>query len=357
MKQTILFTKTIVSVLFFQLVFVFTINAQGWPPIKNNWEGLSYMSLSDGGGVCITPDITPDVGFTFSFMTLVYFANNNFSGPEIEPVYLYYNLPNGETGIQGPITSASVVTEQIRETFNVPEGIDYYAFFVWDVCFPECFEYSFCTEMSTQLVKNDLGVHSPYPMGNDLFPTNMFECDPSNLAYHYSEYKEICCPGIAAPPPGSTELLPCESIYGPGSSGAVRITEAPRTYSYNPSPCDGVVNGRIIDPNDLESVTAANAFNENLKQTREIKADDYAIFPNPANSNVTVQYTLNESGFVTYEWLDTQGRTIDQLEQNILTTGNYAESFNISSWQPGIYFLKISTPDGVKSLRFIKSAD
>jgi hypothetical protein len=84
----------------------------------------------------------------------------------------------------------------------------------------------------------------------------------------------------------------------------------------------------------------------------EIKSalNNFSVFPNPANSQVTVTGELPIERIIIYNMLSEEG--FDQRVSGGLD--RRSTTFNISNLSPGIYSVKIQTKDGIENSLFIK---
>lgn len=64
-------------------------------------------------------------------------------------------------------------------------------------------------------------------------------------------------------------------------------------------------------------------------------------FPNPFHSFTQISYTLNESGFVTLDVCDLQGRIIETLVNKFQYANRYSVFVDIKELEDGIYFYKL----------------
>ena len=370
MKQGSLFTKIISS--FCLLQFLLSINSyaqvigsgdgySGIPPEKHNWIGFAEMTSSESGTTCVVPYAFPagegEYDYYFYLRTVVFLADDNLSA--YDPLYLYYNLPNGQSNIV-PITNTNPdpllvyvgeITEEIRQEFGEVPPVGYCAMLIFEACMPECTDFEGCGKFSTQLLTHDgNGPFTPYPIGNaeypignGLFPSDIFESDEFGYAFHYTEFKEICCSSDNPYNPNVDD--PC-SGYG----GTVQITQAPNPYPYNPSPCYN--HGLGLKAN-TENVFASLSGQKLEQKNIEAKT---ILFPNPASSNVIIQYQSDQIGLVRLDCMDAQGRILKSIEINSFQKGMYQETIDVSSWQAGIYFIRVSSSEESQTLRFVKSS-
>jgi len=65
------------------------------------------------------------------------------------------------------------------------------------------------------------------------------------------------------------------------------------------------------------------------------------IYPNPANKDLIIKISLNKSQFVEIKFYDIRGSLIKEMASEVLS--KKLHELDISSWIPGIYYIKIQT--------------
>jgi hypothetical protein len=79
-------------------------------------------------------------------------------------------------------------------------------------------------------------------------------------------------------------------------------------------------------------------------------SDKISVFPNPANTSVTIRTAQSDSEFSSVELIDIYGK------QLIIFTGNSTErNIDISSFQSGIYFVRVTFSGSMETIRLIKN--
>lgn len=68
-----------------------------------------------------------------------------------------------------------------------------------------------------------------------------------------------------------------------------------------------------------------------------------SLFPNPASTLVTIQFSIEEAGKVSITATDITGRFIAQIASSEYATGGYEFNWDVSSINAGIYFVKMSS--------------
>lgn len=80
------------------------------------------------------------------------------------------------------------------------------------------------------------------------------------------------------------------------------------------------------------------------------KQNDFALFPNPAKSLITISSTIIGSVKINYEIIDVLGKVVLQNEN----TGSDKFTINVSDLNSGIYFLRIQVNYSVVVKKFVK---
>ncbi len=80
------------------------------------------------------------------------------------------------------------------------------------------------------------------------------------------------------------------------------------------------------------------------------------VYPNPVQSETTLEYTLTEKDHITITIKDVQGRTVSTLVNNqVQDAGSHKESLAIPNYLPsGNYFVILSSPNGQVAVQITK---
>jgi len=81
---------------------------------------------------------------------------------------------------------------------------------------------------------------------------------------------------------------------------------------------------------------------------------DFDIFPNPAEENVIIQYTLNEQTSVELKLVDLMGKNAITIKKVELNPGEYSEIIDIRNMAKGIYFVEIFVDQKFFVRKFVK---
>ena len=102
------------------------------------------------------------------------------------------------------------------------------------------------------------------------------------------------------------------------------------------------------DPDDLRTAS------EQTPETESEELSSINIYPNPANTEIKIEFDLADLSAVDITLFDISGRQIAIWKQNeILDAGNHNFEFNTSELLSGIYFCSIKTNDGISTNKFV----
>jgi len=136
-------------------------------------------------------------------------------------------------------------------------------------------------------------------------------------------------------------VLPTDSIYFSFHQYAKRTG-----YDQNSS-CEG----QSYSPTGCGMPPAA--FMSEILSLEELPVNKIAAYPNPAVNEIFVKLNLQNSGMVTVQLVDLSGRIVLNQQQQ-LTKGNQlltVKGIKQRGITPGVYMLKISTADEVKTIK------
>jgi len=105
-------------------------------------------------------------------------------------------------------------------------------------------------------------------------------------------------------------------------------------------------NGDGDTPGDY-CYTTSLALSENTSGIAESAASNFnfSVSPNPASSNLNVKFNLNQASTVDMNMFDITGKKVANLISDKSINGNINKSFNISTYQKGVYFIELKIND------------
>lgn len=84
-----------------------------------------------------------------------------------------------------------------------------------------------------------------------------------------------------------------------------------------------------------------------------LKFDLSQPYPNPFNSTARLNYTIPETGEITFDVFDISGRLVENVYQGNQVIGVHQLVLNSSNWSSGIYFLHLETEANYKTVKLI----
>ncbi len=84
-----------------------------------------------------------------------------------------------------------------------------------------------------------------------------------------------------------------------------------------------------------------------------VAARGLALWPNPSRGRALVSWNLAAAGKVDLSVFDAAGRQVSSLVNAELAPGRHTRTWDNRQLAPGVYFLKLSTPDGTKQQKVI----
>jgi len=93
---------------------------------------------------------------------------------------------------------------------------------------------------------------------------------------------------------------------------------------------------------------------EEVATVTETIADNLTLYPNPASSQIALQYTLQQSSSVSIAISHALGGKQTVILKAQRTGGSHAETLDISSLPKGVYIIRVETAEGVGMRKFMK---
>jgi polyhydroxybutyrate depolymerase len=86
----------------------------------------------------------------------------------------------------------------------------------------------------------------------------------------------------------------------------------------------------------------------------EISPAKIQVSPNPIQDQMIISLGISQSGYAQVDILDMLGRQIDNVVSGPLGEGNYQFKYNSAKLPKGVYFIKVSQGDAVKTQKLLK---
>ncbi|MFZ4797782.1 MAG: PKD domain-containing protein [Bacteroidia bacterium] len=122
------------------------------------------------------------------------------------------------------------------------------------------------------------------------------------------------------------------------------------TYAAN-----GTYTVRLIASNAFLADTISKTITVLATDVKDVNKamNQIAVYPNPANENVTVLFDLLNANNVQIDLLDITGKTIRATDSMRFSSGMNEISLNTADITQGIYFVKVSTTELSKTVRLV----
>jgi hypothetical protein len=137
------------------------------------------------------------------------------------------------------------------------------------------------------------------------------------------------------------------------STGVQRGINADTTYFTIPSTLPNTPYSLAVVANGISSDTVTFTFSicTEIEETASLNKD-ISVYPNPANSNVIVDFTSKQPGVYTIRLLDVMGSTISTGTGNA-ASGENKHQINLESIAKGIYILELQMGDVVNKVKLV----
>lgn len=103
---------------------------------------------------------------------------------------------------------------------------------------------------------------------------------------------------------------------------------------------------------DLDGVGVIHQVMTNVDELFAARAQ-LQLFPNPAETNTRLRYTVHASTSVRVRITDVSGRTIQELPHAIRSVGRHEQEMELTGMPAGLYFVQLTTDAGRASLPLI----
>jgi thiol-disulfide isomerase/thioredoxin len=114
--------------------------------------------------------------------------------------------------------------------------------------------------------------------------------------------------------------------------------------------------GNVVIEGDSFGDRVDNQFEKSGPVSNEevLLANNFEVFPNPVQDNLTVNFSLIETAKVNIEVVNAIGQVVYVDDAGTLLTGEYNVNVNMNRFQAGLYFVNLVTEHGVTTQRIIK---
>ncbi|MCG8327268.1 MAG: T9SS type A sorting domain-containing protein [Chitinophagales bacterium] len=299
------------------MAFTTTSTASINPPVRVNWENSMGCDFTNDDCVALTY-----LDNQIRFKLRVRFANNIIDLTPYPAMRFYYNIGNGQHVGTTNVATNSIIEYNVeledgavvnQVTFDVNVSVEEYCDDVYNSQFQYNIEYQLIT-----------GIHatgktppaqptntSAYPIGGHatLFPPLIFEIpSPDGNAQLETVVKDVCCNSAS----------------------------------------DACAEGMPLDFLDNSEAS------EEVDQENNVSNNTFLAYPNPFQTAIQVDYSLEQADEVSIICLDAKGQEVARKIRTHDRGGDFGWSFSASDWPSGIYFIRLLKGDEVQTLKVLK---
>lgn len=148
--------------------------------------------------------------------------------------------------------------------------------------------------------------------------------------------------GITASVSNVPELTDADGIFVYETSVTVTYGDI-ITYVYNIDGTDEETGDRVTDA-IMENTSITVWYNNDDKvNVNDDLASNLSIYPNPANSNLTVEFGLINTDNTVVQIVNLNGQVLESIDMNSRTLVN----INVTEYSKGVYYLKVTNGESV----------
>jgi hypothetical protein len=136
---------------------------------------------------------------------------------------------------------------------------------------------------------------------------------------------------------GTSGTIPAQVVPGTVYSTTYSLT-LPTTWDHTKISVVGLIinqaNENLVNAEESGEILSTNSQKE--------YGFSFAIFPNPASSEVNIALGMEKPGNVVYEVFDMTGKLVKAAANGSLAPGEYFQTLDVSNLQSGFYFVTVS---------------
>lgn len=165
--------------------------------------------------------------------------------------------------------------------------------------------------------------------------------------------------------PGATYIWDVDgtSYTVAGSSFSMDFTQGIHTVCLTVITSDGrqcrycqtfcvIVEEIILQPGDADATQGRAGHNTGIVQLTGDNAKAYRLYPNPASTELSLEYFTNNNEKVKVQLIDMMGRSLKTVEMQV-QKGNNVIKMNINGIPNGSYTIKVDSDNSSKALPFV----
>ena len=135
----------------------------------------------------------------------------------------------------------------------------------------------------------------------------------------------------------NTSFVPTSSQWRTETINISSVVTAPNVRIKFQFTSDGG-NNIYIDDINIQGTTGVESPDAGISQ--------FSVFPNPAQDNTMISFSLQDQEQVNLQLIDMTGREVMNVYSGDLAAGQHMMPVNTAELSSGIYFIRMSTADG-----------
>ena len=84
------------------------------------------------------------------------------------------------------------------------------------------------------------------------------------------------------------------------------------------------------------------------------ESNSILVYPNPVDDKLAIEFSVEESAHFTINLTNSFGKEVEHIFSNYLTQGLNHLEYDLSRLAAGIYFLRVESNGGVRTIRIVK---
>ncbi|MEP6681660.1 MAG: T9SS type A sorting domain-containing protein [Parafilimonas sp.] len=114
-----------------------------------------------------------------------------------------------------------------------------------------------------------------------------------------------------------------------------------------------VANGISSTPVNVGSAALNDENVSEISNAVAINQNKVSVYPNPAKTQTTIQFSLAKTGYTSLKITDVNGKTLQALFSGNMQQGNHNLSVNTNGLAKGVYYISMITDNGIQSTKLI----
>ena len=78
-----------------------------------------------------------------------------------------------------------------------------------------------------------------------------------------------------------------------------------------------------------------------------------SIYPNPANKETNIQFSLAKTSAINLKVFDMSGNDLREIFNGVMQGGDHSMKLNVGQFSKGVYFVRMTTENGFENLKLV----